>query len=97
MDSEVICNPKKKHTLTDSLNNIGLRDASASKNTRGLPFKLRLNLRHPCGIQLNYNPKKEEISALSFCQDYNHIFFAKSEAFVGGMKNVTRVCRCDLC
>ena len=32
MDSEVICNPKKKHTLTDSLNNIGLRDASASKN-----------------------------------------------------------------
>ena len=32
MDSEVICNPKKKHTLTHSLNNIGLRDASASKN-----------------------------------------------------------------
>ena len=31
MDSEVICNPKKKHTLTHSLNNIGLRDASASK------------------------------------------------------------------
>ena len=33
MDSEVICNPKKNH----SLNNIGLRDASASKN---LPYHL---------------------------------------------------------
>ena len=32
MDSEVICNPKNYDWLTDSLNNIGLRDASASKN-----------------------------------------------------------------
>ena len=33
MDSEVICNPKKStHSLTHSVNNIGLRDASASKN-----------------------------------------------------------------
>ena len=33
MDSEVICNPKKiSDSLTDSLNNIGSRDASASKN-----------------------------------------------------------------
>ena len=34
MDSEVICNPKKALTylLTYSVNNIGLRDASASKN-----------------------------------------------------------------
>ena len=33
MDSEVICNPKKiTDSLTHSLNNIGLRDASASKN-----------------------------------------------------------------
>ena len=32
-DSEVICNFKKRsHWLTDSPNNIGLRDASASKN-----------------------------------------------------------------
>ena len=31
MDSEVIYNPKK--SLTYSVNNIGLRDASASKNT----------------------------------------------------------------
>ena len=30
MDSEAICDPKKL-SLTDSLNNIGLRDASASK------------------------------------------------------------------
>ena len=37
MDSEVICNPKKSltHSLTHSLNNIGLRDASASKNIIG--------------------------------------------------------------
>ena len=32
MDSEVICNPKNYEWLTHSLNNIGLRDASASKN-----------------------------------------------------------------
>jgi hypothetical protein len=32
MDSEVMSSPKKKHTLTHSLNNIGIRDASASKN-----------------------------------------------------------------
>ena len=33
MNSEVICNPKKStHSLTHWLNNIGLRDASASKN-----------------------------------------------------------------
>ena len=34
MDSKAICNPKKlslTDSLTDSLNNIGLRDASASK------------------------------------------------------------------
>ena len=38
MDSEAICNPKKlslTHWLTDSLNNIGLRDASASKKGGG--------------------------------------------------------------
>ena len=29
MDSEIICNPQK---ITDSLNNVGLRDARASKN-----------------------------------------------------------------
>ena len=33
MDSEVTCNPKKStDSLTDSLNNMDLRDASASKN-----------------------------------------------------------------
>ena len=40
MDSEVIYNFEKKHSLTDSLthlvNNIGLRDASASKKVGNL-------------------------------------------------------------
>ena len=37
MDSEVIYNPKKiTHSLTYLVNNIGLRDASASKNHQNL-------------------------------------------------------------
>ena len=32
MDSEVICNPKNYDSLTHSVNNTGLRNASASKN-----------------------------------------------------------------
>ena len=41
MDSEVICNPKKStHSLTHSVNNIGLRDASASKKLGQSPVVL---------------------------------------------------------
>ena len=36
MDSEVICNPKK---MSDRPNNIGLRDASASKNKMSGQFR----------------------------------------------------------
>ena len=42
MDSEVIYNFEKKHSLTDSLthlvNNIGLRDASATKKGKSVVF-----------------------------------------------------------
>ena len=47
MDSEVICNPKNYEWLTHLLNNIGLRDASASKNPHA---------HAPCGC------KKQKIS-----------------------------------
>ena len=46
MDSEVIYNPKKiTHSLTYLVNNIGLRDASASKNLLWSPS-------HPCCSRL---------------------------------------------
>ena len=44
MDSEVICNPKNYESLTHSVNNIGIRDASASKNilcVAQLPVKVK--------------------------------------------------------
>ena len=47
MDSEVICNPKNYQSLTDSVNNIGLRDASASKNrSKTGIFHVLQNLTH---------------------------------------------------
>ena len=63
MDSEVICNPKNYDSLTHSVNNTGLRDASASKNTFMIHF---------CSCTFEYK-------LLNLLKDKGAAFFTRKE------------------
>ena len=60
IDSEVICNPKNYESLTYLLNNIGLRDASASKNLWKKHVYLDANIFHQNCI--NYQDLENVVS-----------------------------------